>query len=86
MSEGFGLKEKVEQLEKELAVQKIANQLAFGALIKAVNELYPNKDLYDGLTKFVQEKLDPERVKNIPNLQEAFLEAAKILRTDASPE
>lgn len=40
MSEGFGLKEKVEQLEKELAVQKIANQLAFGALIKAVNELY----------------------------------------------
>ena len=75
MSEGFGLKEKVEQLEKELAVQKIANQLAFGALIK-----------YDGLTKFVQEKLDPERVKNIPNLHEAFLEAAKILRTDASPE
>ena len=57
MSEGFGLKEKVEQLEKELAVQTIANQHAFGALIKAVNELYPNKDLYDGLTKFVRKNL-----------------------------
>lgn len=86
MSEGFGLKEKIEQLEKELAVQKIANQLAFGALINALNALYPNKDLGDGLAKIVQEKLDPERVKNIPNLHEAFLEAAKILRTDKSPE
>ncbi|MCC8228767.1 MULTISPECIES: hypothetical protein [Enterobacter] len=86
MSEGFGLIEKVEQLEKELAVQKTANHIVFGALINAINALYPNKDLHDGLAKLVQEKLDPERVQNIPNLHEAFLEAAKILRTDASPE
>ncbi|HGG8841614.1 TPA: hypothetical protein ACJJXJ_002591 [Enterobacter soli] len=86
MSEGFGLIEKVEQLEKELAVQKTANHIVFGALINAINALYPNKDLHDGLAKLVQEKLEPERVQNIPNLHEAFLEAAKILRTDASPE
>lgn len=86
MSEGFGLKEKIEQLEKDLSIQKTANHLVFGALINAINALYPKKDFHERLVKLTQENLDPERVRNIPNLHEAFLEAGRILRTGKTPE
>lgn len=86
MSDNISLQEKIEQLEKELSIQKTANSLVFGALITSINALYPNKDLQERLTKLTKENLNPERVENIPNLHEAFLEAARILRTDKSPE
>jgi len=79
MNEDMSLEERVAKLEYDLRVEKTANSLVFSALIQAVNDLYPGKNVREAFDALIKDKLNPERVENIPVMHEAFQEAAKIL-------
>ena len=73
------LEQKVEQLSTELEIQSMLNRIVLGSVIKCLNELSVNKDVYERMVTAI-EGMKPALQGKSPSVDQAINEALKMIK------